>query len=144
MYGIEVGQEYIPADGSKNTLTVLDIETYAYCDDVVVFDHDQNKERRIDAVKLAMVRYRLVVVEEISEEVRAHNARTEYEAAMWMLERIQPNEEHGGAEYNADEIALLRKQLKAGNEAALKEIERRGGVKLHPRIAEARKKGTNI
>lgn len=56
-YGITVGQVYVPADGSKNRLIVRDIETYAGCDDVVVFDEMQGLERRIDAFKLSMVRY---------------------------------------------------------------------------------------
>lgn len=59
-YGIEVGQVYVPADGSKNRLTVRDVETYADCDDVVVFDEVQGVERRIDAFKLAKVRYSLL------------------------------------------------------------------------------------
>lgn len=58
-YGIEVGQEYVPADGSKNLLRVLDIVTYADCDDVVVYDTAHNEIRRIDAFKLVMVRYTL-------------------------------------------------------------------------------------
>lgn len=58
-YGIEVGQVYVPADGSKNRLTVRDVTTYADYDDVVVFDEAQGVERRIDAFKLAMVCYRL-------------------------------------------------------------------------------------
>ena len=56
-YGISVGQVYVPADGSKNRLTVLDAEKYADCGDVVVFDELRNEERRIDAFKLAKVRY---------------------------------------------------------------------------------------
>lgn len=58
-YGIEVGQVYVPADGSKNRLTVRNVVTYAECDDVVVFDEAQGLERRIDAFKLAKVRYSL-------------------------------------------------------------------------------------
>lgn len=59
-YGIEVGQVYVPADGSKNRLIVRDVVTFADCDDIVVFDEDQGVERRIDAFKLAMVRYSLL------------------------------------------------------------------------------------
>jgi hypothetical protein len=59
-YKIEVGQRYVPADGSINTLTVLDVEKYADVGDVVVHDYVQNVERRIDCFKLAMVRYCLV------------------------------------------------------------------------------------
>jgi hypothetical protein len=59
-YGIAVGQVYVAADGSKNRLTVRDVETYADCDDVVVFDEAQGIERRIDAFKLAKVRYSLL------------------------------------------------------------------------------------
>lgn len=58
-YGISVGQDYVPADGSKNTLTVRDVEKYADCGDVVVLDELRNEERRIDAFKLARARYRL-------------------------------------------------------------------------------------
>ena len=57
-YGISVGQTYTPADGSKHTLTVVDVEMYADCDDVVV--NDGIKDYRIDCFKLAMVRYCLV------------------------------------------------------------------------------------
>lgn len=49
----------MPADGSQNRLTVRDVETYANCDEVVVFDEAQSIERRLDAFKLAMVRYSL-------------------------------------------------------------------------------------
>jgi len=59
-YGIERKQVYVPADGSMNRLTVVDVETYADCDDVVVFDEAQGQERRVDAFKLAMVRYSLL------------------------------------------------------------------------------------
>lgn len=58
-YGIEPKQVYVPADGSKNRLTVVDVEKHADVDDVVVFDEAMGKERRIDAFKLAMVRYML-------------------------------------------------------------------------------------
>ena len=56
-YGIEPGQVYVRADGTAGRLIVLDVETYADCDDVVVFDEVQGVERRIDAFKLAKVRY---------------------------------------------------------------------------------------
>lgn len=58
-YGIENGQMYTAADGSGLTVQVIDADTYAYCDDVVVRNH-QGNEYRIDAFKLAMVRYSLV------------------------------------------------------------------------------------
>jgi len=58
-YGIEVGQVYVPADGSHNCLVVRDVHTYADRDDVVVFDEHRQEERRIDAYKLARVRYYL-------------------------------------------------------------------------------------
>jgi len=59
-YGIQVGQVYVPADGSQNQLTVRDVQTYADCDDVVVFNAHTGVEQRIDAFKLAMVRYSLL------------------------------------------------------------------------------------
>ena len=60
-YGIQVGQVYAAADGiSKSRLTVVDVDTYRGCDDVVVRDELSGVERRIDAFKLAMVRYKLV------------------------------------------------------------------------------------
>lgn len=60
-YGIRVGQVYRAADGiSLSRLTVVDVDTYRGCDDVVVLDELSGVERRIDAFKLAMVRYQLV------------------------------------------------------------------------------------
>lgn len=59
-YGIKVGQRYAAADGkSKTVLTVVDVHTFANCDDVIVLD-DRQLERRIDCFKLAMVRYYLI------------------------------------------------------------------------------------
>src|ERR1044072_99794 len=60
LYGIRNGQIYGPADGSTRRLLVLDCEAYAACSDVVVRDMATNVEFRIDAFKLAMVRYTLV------------------------------------------------------------------------------------
>jgi len=63
-YGIKVGQIYIAADGSHCGHIVTDITTFADCGDVITrpftstaFAADGN---RIDAFKLAMVRYELV------------------------------------------------------------------------------------
>ena len=58
-YGIEVGQVYVRADGSKGRMTVLDVESFADRDDVVVLDEVHGVVRRIDAFKLARVRGRL-------------------------------------------------------------------------------------
>lgn len=58
-YGIEVGQIYKSADGSNGNLLVLDVERFANCGDVIVEDHT-GLIRKIDAFKLAMVRYCLV------------------------------------------------------------------------------------
>lgn len=57
-YGIAKGQMWEPADGSRAVVEVTDVDTYADCGDVVVKDH-QGVERRIDAFKLAKVRYKL-------------------------------------------------------------------------------------
>lgn len=59
LYGVCLGQVYVPADGSRNELTVVDTETYRYCGDVLVYDQKQDTVRRIDAFKLARVRYEL-------------------------------------------------------------------------------------
>ena len=56
-YGIAVGQVYAQADGSGGTVTVTDVETYADCDDVVVFYAPENRSFRIDCFKLATVSY---------------------------------------------------------------------------------------
>ena len=56
-YGVAVDQVYVPADGSKNRLTVVDVLTHAECGDVIVFDELSKKEQRIDAFKLVRVRY---------------------------------------------------------------------------------------
>lgn len=58
-YGIKVGSVYAAADGSPRRVVVKDVETYAAADDVVVYDELDKVERRIDAFKLAMVRYYL-------------------------------------------------------------------------------------
>jgi hypothetical protein len=64
MYGIKTGQVYIAADGSRCGHVVVDTTTYAECGDIVTIPFKGNvfsKERqRIDAYKLAMVRYYLV------------------------------------------------------------------------------------
>lgn len=59
-YGIAVEQVYAQADGSRGRVTVTDVETYADCDDVVVFYAPENRSFRIDCFKLAMVRYYLL------------------------------------------------------------------------------------
>ncbi len=61
-YGIKVGQIYHRADGTEDhTLEVTDITTFADCDDVVVKETIEGltmrDTRRIDAFKLARVRY---------------------------------------------------------------------------------------
>lgn len=56
-YGISVGQTYLAASGSGGHVKVVDVETYADCDDVVV--NDGIKDYRIDCFKLAVVRYYL-------------------------------------------------------------------------------------
>ena len=65
-YGVEIGQVYVPADGSTGELTVvgLDIEK----DDAIVQDSDTGEERNIDLFKLAKVRYKLKDEQAPSEE----------------------------------------------------------------------------
>lgn len=58
-YGISAGQVYVPADGSKGCLIVRNVHLYADVGDVVVYDELQDKHYRIDAFKLAKVRYQL-------------------------------------------------------------------------------------
>lgn len=58
-YGIKVGQIWKAADGSRNDVEVLDVDKYAYCDDVLVKSHINGSEYRIDTFKLAMCRYYL-------------------------------------------------------------------------------------
>lgn len=59
-YGVANGQNYVPADGSKGLLIVVDAEKHADCDDVVVYDMLTKQTNRIDAFKLAKCRYSLV------------------------------------------------------------------------------------
>lgn len=63
-YDIQVGQVYKPTDGSRNRLIVRDVLKHAERGDVVVFDEAQQEERRIDAYKLARVRYYLADIAE--------------------------------------------------------------------------------
>lgn len=59
-YGIKVGQTYERTDGSRSTYVVLNVNAFADCDDVVVYDVMENTVRRIDCFKFAMVRYALL------------------------------------------------------------------------------------
>jgi hypothetical protein len=61
-YGIADGQIYLAADGSKAGHVVVDAIGFAHVNDVIVRPFDANgfyAERRIDAFKLARVRYTL-------------------------------------------------------------------------------------
>ena len=62
-YRVKRGQIYIAADGSKCGHLVTDVETYAYCDDVVTTPFTAAGVKpggnRIDTFKLAVVRYYL-------------------------------------------------------------------------------------
>lgn len=62
-FNIANGQVYIAADGSLSGHLVVDASTYQDVDDVVVRPFTNlgviNETRRIDAFKLAMVRYSL-------------------------------------------------------------------------------------
>ena len=59
-YVIALGQHYAYADGSKGHVVVVDVKTYALCDDVVIYDPLRDSTKRIDCFKLAMVRYYLL------------------------------------------------------------------------------------
>lgn len=63
-YGIEVGQIYVAADGSRVGHIVTDTTAFVDCDDVVTTPFTAsgigNAGHRIDAFKLAKVRYSLV------------------------------------------------------------------------------------
>jgi len=50
------GDIYYIADGSNGYVTVVDVDMYAYCEDVVV-EYDNGTFNRIDWFKLMMVRY---------------------------------------------------------------------------------------
>jgi hypothetical protein len=71
-YGITAGQIYRAADGGEAFVRVVDVETHADSDDVVVCDvRAPESPYRIDCFKLAMVRY--VRVDEGSPDwFRAH------------------------------------------------------------------------
>lgn len=56
-YNIEPGQVYARADGSSGRVIVRDVTSLAEVDDVIVYDELLNEEHRIDAFKLAKVRY---------------------------------------------------------------------------------------
>lgn len=56
-YGeLNVGDKFIPSDGSNYVITVVDVDTYADVEDAVVRDTD-GTERRLDWFKLMIVRY---------------------------------------------------------------------------------------
>jgi hypothetical protein len=56
-YGIEIGQVYVPADGSSGQLKVIEYQSST--DEVLVLDSLEKGHRYIDAFKLAKVRYML-------------------------------------------------------------------------------------
>lgn len=64
-YGVKNGQIYVSASdlgrgvAKKHRVKVVDVEKYKFCDDVVIKDLTTGEERRIDAFKLAKVRYSL-------------------------------------------------------------------------------------
>jgi hypothetical protein len=62
-YNIQVGQIYDRADGTKAPVKVIDTTSFADVDDVVIADLDGQFQRRIDAFKLAVVRYYLRVIQ---------------------------------------------------------------------------------
>lgn len=61
MYGVEVGQIYVAADGGKYGHIVTDVDAFASCGDVVTIPFTASgwgeNGNRIDAFKLARVRY---------------------------------------------------------------------------------------
>jgi hypothetical protein len=59
-YGIEVGQVYVLASGANGSLVVVDVESEATRDEVLVRDTETGEHWFIDAFKLARVRYSLV------------------------------------------------------------------------------------
>jgi hypothetical protein len=61
-YGIAVAQVYERADGTDCPVRVVDVTTYAHCDDVVIeCVNGAEPPTRIEAFKLARVRYCLKV-----------------------------------------------------------------------------------
>lgn len=72
-YGIKVGQRYARADGADHILEVTDTTTFAHCDDVVVKETicglTLRDVRRIDAFKLAMVRYSLLPTQPLTTRI---------------------------------------------------------------------------
>ena len=56
-YGeLNVGDIYYPASGSGQSVKVIDVDTYAHCEDVVI-EYFNGDQRRMDWFKLMMVRY---------------------------------------------------------------------------------------
>jgi hypothetical protein len=56
-YGeLEVGDRYLRADGTPSVVTVVDVDTYASVEDVVI-EQEGGNQHRIDWFKLMRVRY---------------------------------------------------------------------------------------
>lgn len=87
-YGIEVGQVYVPADGSHSRLIVRDVLTHADRDDVVVFDEHLQEERHIDAYKLARVRYYLADFRDSEDKLQMLRALREGRASAEQQQRL--------------------------------------------------------
>lgn len=73
-YGIESGQYWLAADGSKTAKWVIDTKMYADCGDILVMtllpDVWPTQPDRIDAFKLAKVRYYLCPIENTPDWLR--------------------------------------------------------------------------
>lgn len=87
-YDIEPGQVYARADGAPGRVIVRDVTTFAEVGDVVVYDEAQGVERRIDAFKLARVRYYLVDFSSGNEQRELMRAMLEGNASPNQQQRI--------------------------------------------------------
>lgn len=61
-YDIQVGQVYVPTDGTRNRLIVRDVLMHVERGEVVVYDEFLKDERLVDAYRLARARHYLVDV----------------------------------------------------------------------------------
>jgi len=56
-YGeLNMGDIYLAADGAGGWVKVVDVDTYAHCEDAVI-EYNDGTQRRMDWFKLMMVRY---------------------------------------------------------------------------------------
>lgn len=135
-YGVEIGQVYVPADGSSGELTVVGLELDK--DDAIVQDSDTGEERHIDLFKLAKVRYKLKDEssdEEQSDEFSGDESSTE-EPVSDETEDSDTSAEEATPEFKIGDIVIPNKGNHKGEKHEILQINDDGLLVIKPKDLE--------